>query len=142
MGVGIAGADQARCGAGGHGSLLETMDQPLQVPRRVVRCSEALAYHAEGPDLRADRWHCGRADDVASRMLGRHTQLGLSLLLAERCDAYLDGVDECRLLRRGELLARMALARCLGKAKRTSDHVRSCRRTPAYGMGAELASGL
>ena len=43
-----------------------------------------LADHAQGADLRADRRHRRRADDVAARAHRRRAQLGLPLLLAAR----------------------------------------------------------
>ena len=47
----------------------------------------ALAHGPEGADLRADRRHRRRADDVAARAHRRRAQLGLPLLLAPRRDA-------------------------------------------------------
>jgi GH15 family glucan-1,4-alpha-glucosidase len=41
-----------------------------------------LADHIEGPDLRSDRRHCRRSDDLTARAAGRAPQLGLPLLLA------------------------------------------------------------
>ena len=51
---------------------------------RLARGSPALAHHAEGADLRADRRHRGRGDDLAARAARRGAQLGLPLLLAAR----------------------------------------------------------
>ena len=48
----------------------------------------ALAHHAEGADLRADRRDRGRAHDVAARADRRRAQLGLPLLLAARRDVH------------------------------------------------------
>ena len=47
----------------------------------------ALAAHAQGAHLRADRRHRRRADDLAARAARRRAQLGLPLLLAARRDA-------------------------------------------------------
>ena len=51
---------------------------------RVARRRAAIADHAQGADLRADRRHRRRADDVAAGTDRRRAQLGLSLLLAAR----------------------------------------------------------
>ena len=48
----------------------------------------ALADHAQGADLRADRRHRRRADHLAARAARRRAQLGLPLLLAARRDVH------------------------------------------------------
>ena len=48
----------------------------------------ALAHHAEGADVRADRRDRRRADHVAARVDRRRAQLGLPLLLAARRDLH------------------------------------------------------
>ena len=58
--------------------------RPLHVRRRVARAVVRVADHAQGADLRADRRHRRRADDVAARAARRRAQLGLPLLLAAR----------------------------------------------------------
>ena len=90
----------------------------------------ALADHAEGPDLCADRRHRRGADDLAAGADGRHAQLGLPVLLAARRDADPAGADERRLLRRGAGLARLAAARRRRRPGAAADHVRARRRAP------------
>ena len=60
----------------------------LHVRGRVARRGPALADHPEGADLRADRRHRRRADDLAARGPRRRAQLGLPLLLAARRDLH------------------------------------------------------
>ena len=55
--------------------------------RRGREAVHALAHHAEGADLRADRRHRRRADHLAAGAARRRAQLGLPLLLAARRDA-------------------------------------------------------
>ena len=62
--------------------------QRLQLRGRVARRRRALADHAQGADLRADRRHRRRADDVPAREHRRRAQLGLPLLLAARRDVH------------------------------------------------------
>ena len=62
---------------------------------------DALAAHARGADVRADRRHRRRADHVAAGDARRHAQLGLPLLLGARRDAHARGADRRRLPRRG-----------------------------------------
>ena len=71
---------RARGGASGR--------EQCTLRRRVARRRAALADHAEGADLRADRRHRRGADDVAARADRRRAQLGLSLLLAARRDVH------------------------------------------------------
>jgi len=56
---------------------------------------------------------------------------GLPLLLAARCDDHPARVDECRVPRRSEGVARLAAARRRRLAATAADHLRPCRRTPA-----------
>ena len=63
------------------------------------RSGDALADHAEGADLCADRRHRRGADDLAAGKARRRAKLGLSLLLAARRHLYAAGADELRLYR-------------------------------------------
>ena len=49
---------------------------------------------SEGSDLRADGRNRGRADDIIAGRNRRRAQLGLSLLLAARCDLHARRVDQ------------------------------------------------
>ena len=68
-------------------------------PRRSLdRCGQAIAYSSEGADLRPDRRHRRRADDIAPRAGRRGAQLGLPVLLAEGRHVHAAGARERRLL--------------------------------------------
>ena len=94
------------------------------VPRR----GGALAHHAQGADLRADRWHRRRTDHVAPRGARRQPQLGLPLLLAARRHAHPRVAHAGRLLQRGHGLARLVAC---GRWPATSPSCRSCTARPA-----------
>ena len=74
--------------------------------------------------------------------LGGVAQLGLPVLLAARCDAHAAGLDECRLLRGGRGLARLAAARGRRPSRAGADHVRRRRRAAPARMGGRLAARL
>src|SRR3954447_26741224 len=95
------------------------------------RCRQPLTHHPEGLDLRANRRARRGGYDIVARVPGWSAQLGLSLLLAPRRDADAAGDDECRLLRRSQSVARLAVAggrRCSVTAPGV---VRTRRRAPA-----------
>ena len=98
-----------------------------------------LADHAEGADLRADRRHRRRADDVAARADRRRAQLGLPLLLAARRDVHALRAARARLPRGGARVARLAAARGRGRPGRAPDHVRRRRRAAPDRARARLA---
>ena len=110
--------------------------------RRAAPRHHALADHAQGADLRADRRHRRGADHQPARDAGRHPQLGLPILLAARRDAVAARPDERRLLRGGGGVARLAAARRRRRAAAGADHVQHHRREPADRMGGRLAAGL
>ncbi len=91
----------------------------------------AVADHAQGADLRADRRDRRRAHDVAARAHRRRAQLGLPLLLAARRDADADGAAERRLRRGGAGVARLAAARGRRRSRGPADHVRAGGRAAA-----------
>ena len=74
--------------------------------------------------------------------LGGSQKLGLSLLLAARCDADAAGADERRLLRRGAGLARLAAARRGGRPVAAADHVRPRRRAAPDRIRGAVAARL
>ena len=89
-----------------------------------------LADHAQGADLRADRRHRRGADHVAARAARRRAQLGLSLLLAARCDAHAARADERRLLSRRR---RPGATGCCARSPAVPSRCRSCTASPASG---------
>ena len=95
-----AAADPRR-GAGDDRDILARLDGEVQARRAVRGHRDALADHAQGADLRADRRHRRRAHHLAAGMDRRRPQLGLPLLLAARRDADAARVHERRLLRGG-----------------------------------------
>ena len=89
----------------------------------------ALAAHAQGAHLRADRRHRRRADDVAARVDRRRAQLGLPLLLAARRDAHAArAASRAGYVEEARRLARLAAARGRRATRRTC---RSCTASPA-----------
>lgn len=114
----------------------------LPGPGLLRRCGAALADHAEGARLRADRRHRGRAHHLAARAHRRHSQLGLPLLLAARRHHHPAGADARRLLRRGARLACLAGPRDGRLARADPDHVRHRRRAAPARDGARLAARL
>ena len=108
----------------------------------MVGRGHAIADHAQGAHLRADRRHGGRAHHVAPREARWCAQLGLSLLLAARRDAHAARADECRLLRRSAGVARLAPARRRRLALATANHVRPRRRASSLGIRGAVAAGL
>ena len=69
-------------------------------------------------------------------------QLGLSLLLAARRDADAARAHECRLLRRGADVARLAVARRCRQPGSDADHVWPRRRAAIVRMGTAVAAGI
>ena len=70
-------------------------------------------HHAEGPDLRADRRHRRRRDDLAARADRRPAQLGLPLLLAARRHLHAAGAARRGLRRGGQ---RRGASGCCGRS--------------------------
>ena len=82
---------------------------------RVRSAHAALAAHAQGPHLRADRRDRRRRDDVAAGEDRRRTQLGLPVLLGPRRGADAERARRRRLRRGGRSVARLAAARRGGR---------------------------
>ena len=110
--------------------------------RPACRRHQALADHAQGADLCAERRHRRRAHHLAARAGRRPAQLGLPLLLDPRFDAHPARPDERRRLRRGDGVARLAAARRRRRSRRHADHVRHHGRAAADRMGGQVAAGL
>ena len=125
-----------------HRGVVEAVVVAVQLPGRVPRHGHAVAAHAQGADLRADRRHRRRADHVAARVDRQRAQLGLPLLLAPRRDAHAHRADGRRLPRRGDRVARLAAARRRRRPVAAADHVRRRRRAPAQRVRGRLAPRL
>ena len=97
---------------------------------RVRRRGPAVADHAEGAHLRADRRHRRRRDDVAARVARREPQLGLPVLLAARRDPDAGVADAWRVPRGG---AWPGATGCCGRRPATRRSCRSCTARPASG---------
>ncbi len=115
---------------------------PVDVRRRLVRRGAALARHAQGAHLRADRRDRGRAHHVAARVDRRCAQLGLPVLLAPRRDVHDLLADDRRLHRRGVLVPRLAAARGGRRSRAPADHVRPGGRATPQRVRGRLAPGL
>src|SRR5262249_57347392 len=102
-------AAAARCSlrARRDGELLDRLDEEMPPARTLLRCRPALADHAQGAHLLADRRDRRGADHLIAGMPGWGAELGLSLLLAARRDAHADRADGRRFLRGGAVLARV-----------------------------------
>ena len=139
-----AAPDAGRSGAcaAGDGDLLARVDERLRLPRRVSRGSAQLTADAEGADVRADRRHRRRADDVAARADRRRTQLGLPLLLVARRDLHALRADERGLHRRGARVAQLAAARRCRRPGEGADPLRRRWAAPHPRVRARLASRL
>ena len=83
----------------------------LHLRGRVARRGHALADHAEGADVCADRRDRRGADDVAARGDRRRAELGLPVLLAPRRDVHALLAADGGLRARGRGVARVAAAR-------------------------------
>ena len=95
----------------------------------------ALADHAQGAHLRADRRHRRRADHLAARGHRRRAELGLPLLLAARRHHHAGGAAAHRLQRRGGRWRRVAAARGRRATRAT------CRSCTAWRASAGWPSG-
>src|SRR5271154_3942423 len=137
-----AAAGRPRAGLAQRPVFLGTVVRPVRSGRPVDRYGQALARRAEGADLRPDRRHRRGADDLAARADRRPAQLGLPLLLAARRHLYSAGIDECRLLRRGAVMAGLAVSRGRRQPRPDPDNVRARRRAKADRVGSALAAGL
>ena len=114
----------------------------IDLPDRLARRRPPLADDAEGADVRADRRHRRRADDVAAGVDRRRPQLGLPLLLAARRDADAARAAERGTRARGGAVAALAAARGRRRSGRPPDHVRRRRRAAADGVRAAVARRL
>ena len=137
-----AGARRSARDTGDDREILARLDGEIQSRRTIRGDRHALADHAQGADLCADRRHRRGADHVAAGMDRRRPQLGLPLLLAARRNAHAARVHERRLLRGGGVVAGMAVARGRRPARAGADHVRHRRRTAARRMDRAVAAGV
>ena len=128
--------------ADGDGGILARLVGAMPRDRRVVGGGAALADHAQGADLRADRRHRCGADDLAAGTARRLAQLGLPLLLAPRRDLHPAGPAQRRLLDGGVPLARLVAPGRGRQPEPDADHVRPGRRAAADGVGGAVAPRL
>ena len=77
----------------------------LHLSGRMARRGASIAHHPQGAHLSTDGRYRRRADDVASRAGRRRSQLGLSILLAARCDTDAPRADERGILPRSGRVA-------------------------------------
>src|SRR2546423_1763277 len=82
--------DAGRCRGRDRGDRagMARLVRALRLRWPLGRRGQAIADHIEGSRLRSDRRHRRRANDVAAGAHRRRAQLGLSVLLAARCDVY------------------------------------------------------
>src|SRR6478672_2240838 len=122
--------------------MVGRMVPAVHVRRRVARRRPAIADGAEGTDLRADGWHRRGAHDFAAGTDWRRAELGLSLLLAARCDLHVVLAAVVRLHLRGCIVAYLAAARRGRRSVRPSDDVWTARGAPAHRARAPLAARI
>ena len=104
--------------------------RPLDVRRALSRAGAAVADHAQGADLCADRRRRRRADDVAAGADRQRPELGLSLLLGPRCDVHAVRPDDVRPQARRPWPGEQWLLRAVAGDRRRST---SCMAWPASG---------
>ena len=107
----------------------------------MARCRDALADHAQEPDLRADRRHRRGADHVAARTDRRHAQLGLSLLLGARFHVHAVCAAARGIPRGSCRVARLAAALGRGPARGSANAVRRRRRPRPHRVRGAVAAG-
>src|SRR5262249_61835180 len=98
-------------GARADRDVLVRLGLALQAAGGMGRAGAALDADAEGADPLGDRRDRRRRNDLAAGAVRRPPQLGLSLLLAARCDVRALRPGRARISRRGPDLARVAAAR-------------------------------
>src|SRR4029453_13129986 len=74
--------------------MVAALVRAVHVHRAMARRRTALPSHLESADIRPDRWHRGRADDLAAGAAAGGAQLGLPLLLAARLPLHAAGALE------------------------------------------------
>ena len=121
--------------------LLEGVGGPLHLRGPVPRRGGALAHHAEGADLRADRRHRGRGHDLAARGARRAAATGTTATAG----CATPPSPSKSLMRGGYFDEAMAwrdwlLRAVAGDVSAPADHVRPGRRAPARRVGGLVAS--
>ena len=114
----------------------------MQAADQMERCGGPVAGCAKGTDLRADRRHCGSGNHVIAGTNRRGAQLGLSLLLASRCDSDAFRANALGVYRRGPLMAQVVAPRNCRQPGPNANHVWRQWRTPARGIRAGIARRL
>src|SRR5215470_226843 len=110
-------------GLAGDAVVLARLVGPLLIYRSQEGGGTALVVDPESVNLRGDRRNRRRSHHVAAGAAWRPTQLGLSLLLAARCDLYAYGARFRRLSRGSAGLAGVAPTQCGRKPEPAPNHV-------------------
>src|SRR4029077_2931701 len=84
-----------------NGGVLAKMGEPIYLSRTVGARRRTLADYAQSSDVLADRRDPGCTNYIFAGKNRRSEKLGLSFLLAERCESYSVGAIECRISRGG-----------------------------------------
>src|SRR5262249_45242649 len=129
-------------GLAGDAVVLARLVGPLLIYRSQAGGGTALVVDLESVNLRGDWRNRRRSHHVAAGAAWRPTQLGLSLLLAARCDLYAYGARFRRLSRGSAGLAGVAPTQCGRKPEPAPNHVWLCRGTAAHRMGGPVATRL
>src|SRR6059058_1049716 len=114
----------------------------LCVRRQMERRSSALARHPERPDLCAHWRHRRGGDDIVAGKNRGRAQLGLSLLLAARCDLHAFRIDARGFCRGSAFVARMAPASNRRQSSANANSLRHARGTPFAGVRNRMAARL
>src|ERR1700731_3401182 len=122
--------------------MVEEVVGSMLVSRRVARGGDAVARGTQGPDISAYRRNRCRANHFIARADRRRAELGLSLLLGERCDADSAGFAECGISGRGAGVEGMASGSGCRQPFGTQHTVWPSWPTQTHGTGAAVAGGI
>ena len=137
-----AEADRRGARAGADRDVLAGLDGGLPVRGRLHGSRPSVTARAQGAHLPADGRDRRGADDVAAGAHRRHSQLGLPILLAARCDLHALRAAQRGVQRRGPRMAQLAAACRRGRSGECPDPVRRRRRAARPGDRARLAARL
>src|SRR3954453_5297048 len=108
----------------------------------MARRRAPLTDNAESPDIRAYRWHCSGANDIATGKTRWGTQLGLSLRLVASRHADATCAHERRLSGRSRKLDQLAVARGVRQSRANANHVRPGWRAASERARVAVAAGI